>query len=95
MVGRMAYFWGWPLAANFNRSVAFSKAPEPSLIGGVVPIAYGGIAMLTDYVTPDQRVIACANQDGRVWYRLPAAGQGAFCPPDPGLRRTLLGLCAL
>jgi hypothetical protein len=63
MVGRMAYFWGWPLVANFNRSVAFSKVPEPGLVGGVVPIAYGGIAMLTDYVTPDQRVIACANQD--------------------------------
>ena len=30
---------------------------------GGVPIAYGGIAMLTDYVTPDQRVIACSNQD--------------------------------
>jgi len=43
--------------------VAFSKVPEPGLVGGVVPIAYGGIAMLTDYVTPNQRVIACANQD--------------------------------
>ena len=63
MVGRMAYFWGWPLVANANRAVAFSKVPEPGLVGGVVPIAYGGIAMLTDYVTPDQRVIACANQD--------------------------------
>ena len=63
MVGRMAYFWGWPLAANANRAIAFSKAPEPGLLGGVVPIAYGGIAMLTDYLTPDQRVIACTNQD--------------------------------
>ena len=63
MVGRMAYFWGWPLVANANRAVAFSKAPEPGLIGGLVPIAYGGIAMLTDYVTADQRVIACSNQD--------------------------------
>ncbi|UIK12502.1 DUF1254 domain-containing protein (plasmid) [Rhizobium leguminosarum] len=63
MVGQMAYFWGWPLVANANRAVAFSKVPEPGLVGGVVPIAYGGIAMLTDYVTPDQRVIACANQD--------------------------------
>jgi hypothetical protein len=62
-VGRMAYLWGWPLVANANRAVAFSKVPEPGLVGGVVPIAYGGIAMLTDYVTPDQRVIACANQD--------------------------------
>ena len=63
MVGRMAYFWGWPLVANANRAVAFSKAPEPGLVGGVVPIAYGGIAMLTDYITADQRVIACSNQD--------------------------------
>jgi len=59
----MAYFWGWPLVANANRAVAFSKVPQPGLVGGVVPIAYGGIAMLTDYVTADQRVIACSNQD--------------------------------
>ena len=63
MVGRMAYLWGWPLVANANRAAAFSKVPEPGLVGGVVPIAYGGIAMLTDYVTADQRVIACSNQD--------------------------------
>src|SRR5438876_11601372 len=51
MVGRMAYCWGWPLVANANRAVAFSKVPEPGLVGGVVPIAYGGIALLTGYVT--------------------------------------------
>jgi hypothetical protein len=63
MVGRMAYFWGWPLMSNANRAVAFSKAPEPGLMGGVIPIGYGGIAMLTGYVTPNQRFIVCANQD--------------------------------
>jgi hypothetical protein len=63
MVGRMAYFWGWPLVNNANRAVAFSKVPEPGLVGGVMPVGYGGIAMLTDYMSPDQRVIACANQD--------------------------------
>ncbi len=63
MVGRMAYFWGWPLVANANRAAAFSKVPEPGLVGGVVPIAYGGIAMLTDYITADQRVVAASNQD--------------------------------
>ena len=62
-VGRMAYLWGWPLIANANRAVAFSKAPEPGLVGGIVPIAYGGIAMLTDYITANQRVVACSNQD--------------------------------
>ena len=45
MVGRWPTSWGWPLAANANRAVAFSKVPEPGLVGGVVPIAYGGIAM--------------------------------------------------
>jgi hypothetical protein len=63
MVGRMAYFWGWPLLANANRAVAYSKVPEPGLVGGFVPLAYGGIAMLTDYVTAHQEVIPCTNQD--------------------------------
>ena len=63
MVGRMAYLWGWPLVDNANRAVVFSKAPEPGLVGGVVPIAHDGIAMLTDYVSPEQRFIACSNQD--------------------------------
>jgi hypothetical protein len=31
-VGRMAYLWGWPLVNVANRSVAFSKAPEPGLL---------------------------------------------------------------
>jgi hypothetical protein len=63
MVGRMAYFWGWPMMCNANRGKAFSRAPEPGLIGGQIPIAFGGIAVLTNYGTPDQRIIACANQD--------------------------------
>ncbi len=47
MVGRMAYLWGWPLVNVANRSAAFSKAPEPGLLGGVVPVAFNRIAMLT------------------------------------------------
>ncbi|MGA2404798.1 MAG: DUF1254 domain-containing protein [Syntrophobacteraceae bacterium] len=62
-VGRMAYLWGWPLLANANRAAAFSKAPEPGLLGGVMPVAYDGIAMLTDYISPEQRAVACPNQD--------------------------------
>ena len=37
--GRMAYLWGWPLVNMANRAAAFSKAPEPGLLGGVVPVA--------------------------------------------------------
>jgi hypothetical protein len=62
-VGRMAYVWGWPLVNAANRAVAFSKAPEPGLLGGVVPVAYNRLAMLSGYISPDQRFIACPNQD--------------------------------
>jgi hypothetical protein len=62
-VGRMAYVWGWPLVDAANRAAAFSKAPEPGLLGGVVPVAYNRLAMLTGYISPDQHFIACPNQD--------------------------------
>lgn len=54
-VGRMAYLWGWPLVNSVNRSIAFSKAPEPGLIGGVVPIAFNGNSMLTGYIPRTRR----------------------------------------
>jgi hypothetical protein len=63
MVGRMAYLWGWPLVNSVNRSLSFSKAPEPFLMGGIVPVAYNANAMLTGYVSPDQSFVTCANQD--------------------------------
>jgi hypothetical protein len=63
MVGRMAYMWGWPLVNTANRAAAFSKAPEPGLMGGVVPVAYNRIAMLTDYMDPSERFVTCPNQD--------------------------------
>src|SRR5215471_13397604 len=62
-VARIAYVWGWPLVDAANRAVAFSKAPEPGLLGGTVPVAYNRLAMLTNYVRPDQRSITCPNQD--------------------------------
>src|SRR5215471_5811592 len=62
-VARMAYVWGWPLVNAANRAVAFSKAPEPGLLGGVVPVAYNRLAMRTGYISPDQHFIACPNQD--------------------------------
>ena len=63
-VGRMAYIWAWPLVKMANRAAAFSKLPAPAaLIGGVLPAGYNGVAMLTGYISPDQRVITCPNQD--------------------------------
>jgi len=63
MVGRMAYLWGWPLVNNANRAAAVSKAPKPGLVGGVIPVAFGRNAMLTDYIKPDQTFVTCTNQD--------------------------------
>ena len=63
MVGRMAYVWGWPMVNMSNRSIAFAKVPAPGLIGGVLPAAFNSVTMLSDYVSPDQRAVACPNQD--------------------------------
>lgn len=47
-----------------NRFDSITQAPVPALLGGMVPIAPAGqIAMLHDYVDPDERFIACPNQD--------------------------------
>jgi len=62
-VGRTAYLWGWPLVNLANRHAAFSKAPEPGLLGGDLPVAHNSVAMLTGYISASQRVIACPNQD--------------------------------
>ena len=64
LVGRMAYVWGYPMVNAHNRRAAFAEAPEPGLLGGVVPVAPVGYnQMLTDYVKPDQTFIVCPNQD--------------------------------
>jgi len=61
-VGQMAYVWGWPLVNMSNRATAFSKIKEPSVYGGL-PMGYNGLAMLTDYISPEQKSVACPNQD--------------------------------
>ena len=64
LVGRMAYVWGYPMVNAHNRRAAFAEAPEPGLLGGVVPVAPVGYnQMLTNYIKPDQTFIVCPNQD--------------------------------
>jgi hypothetical protein len=47
-----------------NRVATFAKLPGPGLIGGIVPVAPSNqLAMLTDYIEPEERVVACPNQD--------------------------------
>jgi len=64
VIAQDAYLWGWPIVNAFNRRASFSRAPEPGLVGGILPAAPTGyISMLTDYITPEQRWIAHPNQD--------------------------------
>lgn len=63
-MGRQIYFWAWPLVNLHNRVALMAKVPEPGLNGGVLPVApIGQLCMLSDYITPDQRWVACPNQD--------------------------------
>ena len=63
LVARDAYFWAWPLANIYNRRLTFKDVPE-IMMSGPVPIAPPNrLGMLTDYIEPDERVVACPNQD--------------------------------
>jgi hypothetical protein len=63
-LGRVAYLWGWPLVNMHNRLSIMEKVPAPGLLGGVVPAGPpGSVGMLHDYITPEERLVACPNQD--------------------------------
>jgi hypothetical protein len=64
MVARDAYFWAWPMVNIYNRRLAFEKAPKAGLMNGVLPFApLNTMSMLHDYIKPEQRWVACPNQD--------------------------------
>jgi hypothetical protein len=59
-----AYLWAWPMINIHNRKQAFSKLPHGGYMGGIVPIAPANeLVMLRDYIVPEERVVACPNQD--------------------------------
>ena len=63
-IAREAYFWAWPMVNLHTRRTTFDKLPEPGLLGGFLPAGpTNRLAMLTDYVTPEERAVACPNQD--------------------------------
>jgi hypothetical protein len=64
LVARDAFFWSWPLANIYNRRLTFEPIKEFSLMGGIVPVApHNRLTMLTDYIDPGERIVACPNQD--------------------------------
>jgi hypothetical protein len=63
-MAQFAYVWAWPMINMANRRTTVTQAPQPGLMGGVIPVApRGRIAMLMDYIAPQETFVACPNQD--------------------------------
>lgn len=64
LVARDAFFWAWPIVNVYNRRSTFGQLPHPMLLGGVLPVGpVNTLTMLTDYIDPAERAVACPNQD--------------------------------
>jgi hypothetical protein len=63
LVGRDAYFWAWPMVNMFNRRQHFMAVEEIVRQGPLMEAPANRLAMLTDYVDPEERSVACPNQD--------------------------------
>jgi hypothetical protein len=63
MVARDAYFWAWPMVNLYNKRLNFKDVPEPMLSGPAPAAPVNRVAMLTDYIAPQERLVACPNQD--------------------------------
>ncbi len=72
LVARDVYFWAWPMVNVYNRRRYFSNVTRQQYVGPAVQAPINQFTMFTDYAPPDQRVVACANQD--VVYGLGALG---------------------
>ncbi len=93
---RIVYVWAWVPTNVHNRIAAFERLPGPGRIGGMVPGAPPNRAcMLTEYIQPAERMVACPNQDV-------AYGVGSLDPqtspvviqvPDFGPRFWVYELC--
>ena len=47
----------------YDRRLTFEKMPEIGMVGPVPMPPLNRLGMLTDYVVPDERIVACPNQD--------------------------------
>jgi hypothetical protein len=62
-VARDAYLWAWPLVNMYNRRLFFATVKEMAYAGVLPQAPLNTFAMLTDYIAPEQRSVACPNQD--------------------------------
>lgn len=63
LVGKDAYFWAWPLVNMYNRRLSFAPVQEMAYAGPLMMPPLNRLMMLTDYVDPTERAVACPNQD--------------------------------
>lgn len=63
LVAKDAYFWAWPLVNIYNRRLAFTQVKELAMAGPLIQAPLNRFGMLTDYVIPTERAVACPNQD--------------------------------
>ncbi|MBR0650185.1 DUF1254 domain-containing protein [Roseomonas terrae] len=63
-MAQFAYAWAWPMVNQSSRRALITQAPRIGLNGGIVPVAPRGyIAMLVDYIKPEETFVTCPNQD--------------------------------
>ena len=63
LVARDAYFWAWPMVNIYNRRLAVAKLSKMVRSGPTVSAPINRLGMLTDYVDPAERQVACPNPD--------------------------------
>src|SRR6478672_4021091 len=63
LVARDAYFWAWPLINMYNRRLSCTGVTEFVMAGPAPSAPLNRLCMLTDYIDPAQRAVACPNQD--------------------------------
>ncbi|HKO92206.1 MAG TPA: DUF1214 domain-containing protein [Polyangiaceae bacterium] len=63
LVAREAYFWAWPLVNLYSRRLAFESPTDSASTGSVANALVNRLGMLTDYISAEERAVACPNQD--------------------------------
>jgi len=63
LVARESYFWAWPLVNVYNRRLTYEKVPEIVMAGPVPAAPLNHLGMLSNYIVPEERIVACPNQD--------------------------------
>ena len=63
MVAQGAYFWAWPMVNIYSRRLMYARVPTLGIMGPVPMAPLNQLGMLTDYIVPEGRIVACPNQD--------------------------------